>query len=112
MTAEQFKIKKRVLKDLERSYEITISDINRYIRQTGSITIDVVKRLIRWNYFRNEDAVDFYDYQDKYTNNFIITVDMFDLHLWLVENYGIDIDVIDKIQDALEYYTTVRINII
>ena len=112
MTAEQFKIKKRVLKDLERSYEITISDINRYIRQTGSITIDVVKRLIRWNYFRNEDAVDFYDYQDKYTNNFIITVDMFDLHLWLVENYGIDIDVIDKIQDALEYYTTIRINII
>ena len=111
MTAEQFKLKKRVLNDLERSYEITVSDINRYIRQTGSITIDVVKRLIRWNYFKNEDAVDFYDYQDKYTNNFIITVDMFDLHLWLIENYGIDIDVIDKIQNALDYYTTIRINI-
>ena len=112
MTAENIKLKKRVLNDLERSYEMTLSDIKRYIRQTGSITIDVVKRLIRWNYFKNEDAVDFYDYQDDYTNNFIITVDMFDLHLWLVENYGIDIDIIDSIQDALNYYTTIRINIL
>ena len=111
MTAENIKLKKRVLRDIERSYEITLSDIHRYIRQAGSISIDVVKRLIRWNYFRNEDAVDFYDYQDKYTNNFIITVDMFDLHLWLIENYGIDIDVIDVIQDALNYYTTFKITI-
>lgn len=107
MTAEQFKIKKRVLNDLESSYEMTISDMNRYIRQAGSITVDVVKRLIRWNYFRNEDAVDFYDYQDDY--EIIITVDMFDLHLWLIENYGIDTDIINDIQDELDHLTFFKI---
>ena len=106
MTAEQIKIQKRVLKDIERSYEMTLSDINRYIRQAGSITVDVVKRLIRWNYFRNEDAVDIYYYEDKGVNNIIVTMDMFELHLWLIENYGIDIDIIDDIQEELNYLTT------
>ena len=109
MTAEKIKIEKRVLKDFERSYEMTISDINRYIRQAGSITIEVIKRLIRWNYFKNEDAVDLYSYQDD--GNTIITVDMFELHLWLIENYGIDIDIIEDIQNELDYFTTIRINI-
>lgn len=108
MTAEQFKIKKRVLNDMERSYEMTISDINRYIRQAGTITVEAIKRLIRWNYFNNEDAVDFYDYQDDY--EIIITVDMFDLHLWLIENYGIDVDIIDDIQDELDHFTFFKIN--
>ena len=110
MTAENTKIKKRVLKDMERSYEITLSDINRYIKQAGSITVDVVKRLIRWNYFKNEDAVDFYTYDDNGVNNIIVTMDMFDLQLWLVENYGIDIDIIDDISDELNYLTTFYIN--
>ena len=103
------KNEKRILNDIERSYELTISDIKRYIRQAGSITVDVVKRLIRWNYFNNEDAVDLYDYQDD--DNTIIAADMFDLHMWLIENYGIDIDGLDNIQNELDYYTTIRINI-
>ena len=110
MTAENIKLKKRVLNDLERSYEITKSDINRYIRQAGSISVDVVKRLIRWNYFKNEDAVDFYAYEDNGVNNIIVTMDMFDLHLWLIENYGIDVDIIDDISDELNYLTTFYIN--
>ena len=111
MTAENIKMEKSVVSDMRRSYEMTISDITRYIRQTGSITIEVIKRLIRWNYFENKDAVDIYDYQDEGLNNIIITMDMFDLHLWLVEKYGIDIDLIDDIQEDLDYYTTIRINI-
>ena len=106
MTAENIKLKKRVLHDLESSYGMTMYDIRKYIRQTGSITVDVVKRLIRWNYFRNEDAVDIYYYEDKGVNNIIVTMDMFELHLWLIENYGIDIDIIDDIQDELNYLTT------
>ena len=35
---------------------------------------------------------------------------MFDLQLWLVENYGIDIDIIDDIADELNYLTTFYIN--
>lgn len=107
MTAEQFKIKKRVLNDLERSYDMTMYDINRYIRQAGTITIEAIKRLIRWNYFRNEDAVDLYEHQDDY--EIIITADMFDLHLWLIENYGVDVDIIENIQDALDHFTTIKI---
>ena len=110
MTAENIKLKKRVLNDLERSYGMTMYDIRKYIRQTGSITTDVVKRLIRWNYFRNEDAVDIYYYEDDGVNNTIVTMDMFDLHLWLIENYGIDIDIIDDIADELNYLTTFYIN--
>ena len=106
MTAENIKLKKRVLNDLERSYGMTMYDIRKYIRQVGSITIDVVKRLIRWNYFKNEDAVDFYYYEDDGVNNIIVTMDMFDLHLWLIENYSIDVDIIDDIAEELNYLTT------
>ena len=110
MTAENIKMEKRVVSDMRRSYELTISDIYRYFRQAGSITIEVIKRLIRWNYFENKDAVDIYDYQDDGVN-IIITMDMFDLHLWLMEKYGIDIDLINDIQEDIDYYTTFRINI-
>lgn len=105
MTAE-----KRVLNDIEKAYVMTLSDIARYKRQAGTITADVVKRLIRWNYFKNEDAVDIHYYEDDGVNNIIVTIDMFDLHLWLVENYGIDIDIIDDIADELNYLTTFYIN--
>ena len=108
MTAEQIKIQKKVLKDIERSYEMTLSDINRYIRQAGTITIEATKILIRWNYFKNEDSVDLYEHQDDYET--IITADMFDLHLWLIENYGIDIDTLDSIQNELDYFTTIKIS--
>ena len=104
------KNEKRLLNDIERSYEITISDINRYKRQAGSITIDVAKRLIRWNYFNNEDAVDFYYYEDKGCNNIIVKMDMFDLHLWILENYDIDVDKLDDIGDELDYLTTFYID--
>ena len=107
MTAEQFKIRKRVLNDIERAYELTISDINRYKRQAGSITIEVIKRLINWNYFENKDAVDLYAHQDDC--EIIITMDMFDLQLWLVEKYGIDIDILDDIEDKLNDLTTICI---
>ena len=104
------KIEEKVLNDIEKAYGMTLYDIRKYIRQTGSITTDVVKRLIRWNYFENKDAVDIYEHQDGY-NKIIITIDMFDLHLWLVENYGIDIDMLDNIAEELNYLTTFRINI-
>ena len=107
MTAEQIKIQKRVLNDMERAYEITMYDIKKYIRQAGTITIEAIKRLIRWNYFRNEDAVDLYEHQDDY--EIIMTADMFDLHLWLVEKYGADIDIIESIQNELDEYTTIKI---
>ena len=110
MTAENVKLKKRVLNYLESSYGMTKYDIQKYIRQTGSITIDVVKRLIRWNYFKNEDAVDIYYYEDDGVNNIIVTMDMFDLHLWLIENYGIDIDILDDIEEELNYLTTFYVN--
>ena len=110
MTAENIKLKKRVLNDLERSYGMTMYDIRKYIRQTGSITIDVVKRLIRWNYFKNEDAVDIYYYEDDGVNNFIMAIDMFDLQLWLIENYGVDYDIIENIQDELRFLTTFYVN--
>ena len=110
MTAEQFKIRKRVLNDMERAYGMTLYDIRRYVRQTGSITIDVIKRLINWNYFENKDAVDVYYHEDKGVNNIIVTMDMFDLQLWLVEKYGADIDIIEDIEDELNYLTTFYIN--
>lgn len=110
MTAENIKLKKRVLRDIERSYEMTISDINRYKRQAGTITIDVIKRLINWNYFENKDAVDFYYHEDDGVNNIIVTMDMFELHLWLIENYGVDIDILDDISEELNHLTTFYIN--
>ena len=111
MTAENIKIEKRVLNDIEKAYRMTISDINRYIRQAGSITIDVIKRLISWNYFENKDAVDVYYHEDKGVNNIIVTMDMFDLQLWLVEKYGADIDIIEDIEDELNYLTTIYVNL-
>ena len=100
MTAE-----KRLLKDIEKAYRITKSDINSYIRQAGTITIEAVKRLIRWNYFKNENAVKLWLYEDDGVNNFIIAIDMFDLQLWLVENYGVDYDIIENIEEELRYMT-------
>ena len=106
MTAE-----KRLLKDIERAYRITKSDINSYIRQAGTITTEVVKRLIRWNYFKNENTVKMWLYEDDGVKNFIIAIDMFDLQLWLVENYGVEYDIIENIEDELRYLTTFYINI-
>ena len=105
MTAE-----KRLLKDIEKAYRITKSDINSYIRQTGTITIEAVKRLIRFNYFKNENTVKIWTYEDDGVNNFIIAIDMFDLQLWLVENYGVDYDIIENIEDELRYLTIFYIN--
>ena len=110
MTAENIKMEKRVVSDMRRSYEMTLSDISHYIRQAGSINAEVVMRLIRWNYFENKDPVDFYYCLDKGVN-IIITMDMFDLHLWLMEKYGIEIDLINDIQEDLDYYTTFNITI-
>ena len=110
LTAENIKMEKRVVSDMRRAYELTVSDIHRYFRQAGSINAEVVMRLIRWNYFESKDPVDFYYYQDKgVNNNMIITMDMFDLHLWLMEKYGIEIDLINDIQEDLDYYTTFNI---
>ena len=100
------KTEKRVLKDLEKAYRITKSDINSYIRQAGTISVDVVKRLIRFNYFKNTNVTKIWTYEDEGVNNFIIAIDMFDLQLWLVENYGVDYDIIENIEDELRFLTT------
>ena len=105
MTAE-----KRLLKDIERAYRITKSDINSYIRQTGTITVEAAKRLIRWNYFKNTNVAKIWTYEDEGVNNFIIAIDMFDLQLWLVENYGVDYDIIENIEDELRYMTMFYVN--
>lgn len=110
MTAENTKIKKRILNDMERGYELTMSDIARYKRQAGSINVEVIKRLIRWNYFRNEDAVDFYYYEDKSVNKIIVAMDMFDLQLWLVETYGIDMEILEDIENELSFLAIFCIN--
>ena len=104
------KKEQRILNDMERSYLMTLSDIARYKRQTGSITIDVIKRLIRWNYFKNEDAVDLWTHDDG-ENNVLIAMDMFDLELWLTENYGIDIDMLNDIEDEISYFTTIGVRL-
>ena len=110
MTAENTKIKKRILNDIERSYVLTLSDIDRYKRQAGSINVEVIKRLIRWNYFRNEDAVDFYYYEDKGVNKIIVAIDMFDLQLWLLETYGIDMEILEDIENELSFLAIFCIN--
>ena len=104
------KTEKRLLKDIENAYRITISDIKRYIRQAGTINTDVVKKFIRFNYFKNKDAVKLWLYEDEGVNNFIIAIDMFDLQLWLVQNYGVDYDIIENIQDELRFLTTFYVN--
>ena len=104
------KTEKRLLKDIENAYRITISDINRYIRQAGTISIDVVKKFIRFNFFKNRNVAKIWTYQDDGVNNFIMAIDMFDLQLWLVVNYSIDYDTIENIQNELRYLTTFYIN--
>ena len=104
------KKEQRLLKDIENAYRITKSDINRYIRQAGTISIDVVKKFIRFNYFKNTNVAKIWTYEDEGVNNFIMAIDMFDLQLWLVENYGVDYDMIENIQDELRFLTTFYIN--
>lgn len=104
------KNEKRLLNDMERSYEMTKSDINRYIRQAGTITIEAIKRLIGWNYFENTNPVKLWTYEDEGVNNFIIAMDMFELQLWILENYDIEQDRLDDISDELRFLTTFYIN--
>ena len=104
------KNEKRLLIDMERAYGMTLYDIRRYIRQVGSITVDVVKKFIRFNYFKNEDSVKLWLYEDEGVNNFIIAIDMFDLQLWLIENYGVDYDIIENIENELRFLTTFYVN--
>ena len=99
----------RVLKDMKRAYIMTLSDIARYKRQAGSITIDVAKKFIGWNYFKNTNPVRLWTYEDDGGNYSIITMDMFELQLWILENYDIDIDMLDNIEEELNYYTTIGI---
>lgn len=111
MTAENIKIEKRVLNYMERCYEITMSDIKRYIRQAGTITIDVVKRLIGWNFFENTNPVQLWSYTSNDENEFIVAMDMFDLQLWLAETYGMDIYMLNDIEEDLNYYTTFTVRL-
>ena len=104
------KTEKRILNDIERAYRITKSDINSYIRQAGTITVEVAKRFIRFNYFKNEYPVKIWLYEDEGVKNFIMAIDMFDLQLWLVENYGVDYDIIENIEDELRFLTTFYVN--
>ena len=104
------KNEKRLLNDMERAYVMTLSDIARYKRQAGTISIDVVKKFIRFNYFKNTNVTKIWTYEDEGVNNFIIAIDMFDLQLWLVENYGVDYDIIENIEDELRFLTTFYVN--
>ena len=103
------KNEKRLLNDMKRAYVMTLSDIARYKRQAGQITIEVVKKFIGWNYFKNTNPVRLWTYDDDSGNYSIIAMDMFDLQLWILENYDIDIDMLDKIADELSYYTTISL---
>ena len=102
----KMKNEKRLLNDMERAYVMTLSDIARYKRQAGTISIDVVKKFICFNYFKNTNVTKIWTYEDEGVNNFIIAIDMFDLQLWLVENYGVDYDIIENIKDELRFLTT------
>ena len=104
------KNEKRLLKDIENAYRITISDIKRYIRQAGTININVVKKFIGFNYFKNTNPVKLWTYEDEGVNNFIITMDMFELQLWILENYDIEPDRLDDIGDELRFLTTFYVN--
>lgn len=106
MTAE-----KRALKDMKRAYVTTMTDIVRYIRQTGTISIEAVKKFIGWNYFKNTNPVRLWTYEEEDGKYSIVTMDMFDLDLWLAENYGLDIDMLDSIEDELSYYTTISVRL-
>ena len=104
------KNEKRLLPDMENAYGITLYDINKYIRQTGSISIDTVKKFIGWNYFKNTNPVKLWSYTSNDENSFIVAMDMFDLQLWILENYDIDPDKLDDIEDELDCLTTFGIN--
>ena len=104
------KTEKKLLKDIENAYRITISDIKRYIRQTGTININVVKKFICMNYFKNTNAAKIWTYEDEGVNNFILAIDMFELQLWILENYDIEPDKLDSIEDELNFLTTFYIN--
>ena len=101
----------RVLNDMKRAYVMTLADIARYKRQSGTISIDVVKKFIGWNYFKNTNPVRLWTYEDDDGNYTIIAMDMFDLQLWILENYDIDIDSLDSIDEELSYFTTIGINL-
>ena len=101
---------KRVLKDIENAYRITMSDINRYKRQTETISIDVVKKFICFNYFKNTNAAQIFAYEDDGVNNIIISMDMLELQLWILENYDIEPDRLEDIEDELSFLTTFYIN--
>ena len=100
----------RVLKDIKRAYVMTLLDIARYKRQAGTITTDVVKKFIGLNYFKNTNTVRLWTYDNDDGNYSIIAMDMFDLQLWILENYDIDIDRLDSIEDELSYFTTIGIH--
>lgn len=99
----------RVLNDMKRAYVMTLADIARYKRQAGTISIDVVKKFIGWNYFKNTNPVRLWTYEEEDGKYSIVTMDMFDLQLWILENYDIDIDRLDSIEDELSYFTTIGI---
>ena len=101
------KTEKRVLNDMERAYVMTLSDIARYKRQAGSITTDVAKKFIGWNYFKNTNPVGLWTYEGEGGNYTILTMDMFELQLWILENYDIEADKLDDIADDLRYFTTI-----
>ena len=105
------KKEQRILRDIENAYRITISDIKRYTRQAGTISIDVVKKFIRFNYFKNTNPVGLWTYEGEGGNYTIITTDMFELQLWILENYDIEAEKLDDIADDLRYFTTIGINL-
>lgn len=104
------KNEKRLLIDMENAYGMTLYDIRKYVRQTGSISIDVVKRLINFNYFNNTNPVKLWSYTTNDENHFIVAMDMFDLQLWILQNYDIEVDKLDDIEEELDYLTTFAIN--
>ena len=104
------KSEKRLLPDIEKAYRITMSDINRYKRQTGTINIDVVKKFICLNYFKNTNAAQIWSYEDDGVNNIIIAMDMLELKLWILENYYIEAAKLDDIEEELSFLTTFYIN--
>ena len=103
------KIEQKVLNDMKRAYVMTLADIAKYKKQAGKISIDVVKKFIGWNYFKNTNPVRLWTYEEEDVKYSIVAMDMFDLQLWILENYDIDIDMLDKIEEELNYFTTIGI---
>lgn len=99
----------RLFNDLKKAYRMTISDITRYIRQSGTISVDTTKQFICWNYFKNTNPVHMYTYEEDGGNWTVISMDMLDLKLWIMENYDIDADRLDEIDESLSYLSTIGI---